>query len=388
MAAPQNPVSVQAEIIGALFAADTNPLGSGIVSSSATAAQIQPASLTGTAQGNRAAPVRAELAEALLAADTSLHGFGGIHGATTASTAITPEDLENFLAWANTTNLKTLLATDTGLQSPGGSQQAQAAQSQPATTSGTSVTPEQLIEFLFWAIIMDAPDAILPWAKAMNIQTLIAADTNSQPPSQQAQQAQNQPASTTASGAAAKPETQVQIQSGAGAQSGLGAASQTSSPASTTQPAPSQAASTAAQTVPVPSQPAAQAPVQNLAPKQVIIGQLLVPQLAEPLPARIERRGKDTGADGDGEKPAKPTWTVGVSVDAGAMGVIHLGIGLHEGAVSVKASCENPQGAAAFNTWLPELKTTLERAHFVTGNLSAVEAPLAGAAHPKRSYTL
>ncbi len=114
-----------------------------------------------------------------------------------------------------------------------------------------------------------------------------------------------------------------------------------------------------------------------------------MPQLAEPIPVRVERHANNgKGTDAGGAQPPKPSWTVGVSVDAGAMGVIHLGIGLHEGAVSVKASCENAQGAAAFNSWLPELKTTLERAHFVTGNLSAVEAPLAGAAHPKRSYTL
>ena len=103
---------------------------------------------------------------------------------------------------------------------------------------------------------------------------------------------------------------------------------------------------------------------------------------------RVEQHEED-GADDSGGPAGKRAWTVSVSLDAGALGLIHAGIGIRQGEVSVRLSAKDPQGAAHLSAWLPELRKSLEQADFVAGELSAAVAlqaePDAGQG---RSYTV
>ena len=103
---------------------------------------------------------------------------------------------------------------------------------------------------------------------------------------------------------------------------------------------------------------------------------------------RVEQHEED-GADDSGGPAAKRAWTVSVSLDAGALGLIHAGIGIRQGEVSVRFSAKDPQGAALLSAWLPELKKSLEQADFVAGELSAAVALQADpGAGRGRSYTV
>ena len=123
----------------------------------------------------------------------------------------------------------------------------------------------------------------------------------------------------------------------------------------------------------------------NSAPAMLIPFQL--PQLAQPLLLRVQQQEED-GADDSGSPAGKRTWTVSVSLDAGALGLIHIGIGLRQGEVSVRLSATEPQGAAHLSAWLPELKKSLEQADFITGELSAAQTPQADTAGQGQSYTV
>ena len=103
---------------------------------------------------------------------------------------------------------------------------------------------------------------------------------------------------------------------------------------------------------------------------------------------RVEQQEED-GTDDSGGPAAKRAWTVSVSLDAGALGLIHAGIGIRQGEVSVRFSAKDPQGAAHLSAWLPELKKSLEQADFVAGELSAAVTLQADpAAGQGRSYTV
>ncbi len=102
---------------------------------------------------------------------------------------------------------------------------------------------------------------------------------------------------------------------------------------------------------------------------------------------RVEQEQEDN-ADGGAGQEDKRTWTVSVSVDAGALGLVHVGIGLRQGAISVRFSATDVRGAAYLSTWLPELKSSLEQADFVTGELSAAQAQVADLAGQGQSYTV
>jgi hypothetical protein len=68
--------------------------------------------------------------------------------------------------------------------------------------------------------------------------------------------------------------------------------------------------------------------------------------------------------------PAAKRWTVNFSLDAGAIGLIRVTIGLSAAAVSVRLSSEQTKSASLLSAWLPELKATLEQADFAVDELS------------------
>ncbi len=100
---------------------------------------------------------------------------------------------------------------------------------------------------------------------------------------------------------------------------------------------------------------------------------------------RVEQQQEDNAGDGTGQED-KRAWTVSVSIDAGTLGLVHIGIGLHQGAVSVRLSASDVQGAAHLSAWLPELKSSLEQADFLTGELSAAQRQVVNAAGQGQSY--
>ncbi len=191
-----------------------------------------------------------------------------------------------------------------------------------------------------------------------------------------AQGAQPQPAVQTQSGPAAFPQAPGFAGSPPGAQpqsavqTGHGPEPAPQTPGSTGSPAAAPAA----------PQIAAQSSTQ------VYFVPILLPQMAEPLMLRVEQqeeRAGDNAAQGD-----KRAWTVSVSVDAGEMGLVNIGIGLREGAISVRLSATDAQGAARLSAWLPELKSNLEQAAFLTGELSAVQGKIADVAGQGQSRTV
>jgi hypothetical protein len=92
--------------------------------------------------------------------------------------------------------------------------------------------------------------------------------------------------------------------------------------------------------------------------------------MAQPIEIRVERR--DEGQPGENGEPSavKRTWRVAFSLNAGAMGLVHVGIGLCAGAVSVRLAGEQDRTAGALGAWLPELKAALEGSAFVVDELS------------------
>jgi Flagellar hook-length control protein FliK len=124
---------------------------------------------------------------------------------------------------------------------------------------------------------------------------------------------------------------------------------------------------------------------QNSGPAILVPFQL--PQMAEPVMLRVQQEQED-GADDGGGAEAKRTWTVTLSLDAGALGLVHVGIGLRDGSVSVRLSAGSAEGAAQLSTWLPELKARLVEADFTPGELLAAQAAQAGAPSRNPSYTV
>ena len=131
--------------------------------------------------------------------------------------------------------------------------------------------------------------------------------------------------------------------------------------------------------------PAAGAPAaQNSAPAILVPFQL--PQMAQPVMLRVQQEDEDGADDGSGGAAAKRTWTVTLSLDAGALGLVHVGIGLRDGSVSVRLSAGTAEGAAQLSTWLPELKASLEQADFTPGELLAAQAQPAKASGRSQAY--
>ena len=98
-----------------------------------------------------------------------------------------------------------------------------------------------------------------------------------------------------------------------------------------------------------------------------------VPETTQPVMFKVEQEQEDgeNGSGGAGANAAGPStsrstrarwaWSMSASGSAKAR-------------VSVKLSAGTLLGAADLSTWLPELKTSLEQADFVTGELSATLA--------------
>ncbi len=197
--------------------------------------------------------------------------------------------------------------------------------------------------------------------------------------------AQTQPATVPAA-----PVGNPQPQAGILAQHGLAAMPQPpTSPANPQQATPPVASSAPAahQTAALPGTAPTPA-AQNTA--QAILVPFQLPQMAQPLMLRVQQEEED-GADGSHRQAAKRMWTVNVSLDAGALGLVNIGIGLRQDSVSVRLSAGTLRGAAHLSAWLPELRKSLEQASFLPGELSALVRPeeaQAGDTGPSQSYTI
>jgi hypothetical protein len=157
------------------------------------------------------------------------------------------------------------------------------------------------------------------------------------------------------------------------------AKAETQAATSANSPAAQQAAALHA---PVPGAPTA----QNAAPAILVPFQM--PQMAEPVMLRVQQQEEEEdGADASGGG-AKRAWTVTLSLDAGALGLIHVGIALRDSAVSVRLSAGTAEGAAQLGVWLPELKASLERADFTPGELLAAQTQPARAPGQGQSYAV
>ena len=107
--------------------------------------------------------------------------------------------------------------------------------------------------------------------------------------------------------------------------------------------------------------------VQNSANGLIVPFQL--PQMPNPINLRVKQQDEND-AEETGRSPAAKRWTVNVSLDAGAMGLVHISVGLCASAVSVRLSGDQAQAAGHLSAWLPELKAALERADFHVEELS------------------
>ena len=216
-------------------------------------------------------------------------------------------------------------------------------------------------------------------------------------PAENASPGQTQPATVPASPAApAVPATQAapagnaQPQAGVQAQHGL--ASMPQAPASSANPqqatpAVASSAQAAHQAAALPGSARTPA-VQNTA--QAILVPFQLPQMAQPIMLKVQQEEED-GADGSRGQAAKRMWTVNVSLDAGSLGLVNIGIGLRQDLVSVRLSAGTLRGAAHLSAWLPELRKSLEQANFVPGELSALVRPeevQTGDTGPSQSYTI
>jgi hypothetical protein len=112
-----------------------------------------------------------------------------------------------------------------------------------------------------------------------------------------------------------------------------------------------------------------------------------LPQMAAPVMLKIEQDQEDGAGENNGA-PARRMWTVSLSLDAGSLGLIHVGIGLRDDAVSVRLSASTPEGAAHLGSWLPELKASLEQADFTPGELMAAQAAAPAASGAAQPYTV
>jgi hypothetical protein len=262
-------------------------------------------------------------------------------------------------------------------------QEAQAAPQQAPVASAPALKADP-VAFLPATVKAAIIGALLD---SLNTGTPSAERTGSPPqsPSSPATPAAGAPAASPA-GAAAAPGAGPQAT--AQTQHDVGRASQAPGPVNDPQqasPSVTSSTPTAPQTAGLPGD-ATSVAAQNSAP--AILVPFHLPQLAQPLMLRVEQH-KEDGADDSGGPAAKRAWTVSVSLDAGALGLIHAGIGIRQGEVSVRFSAKDQQGAAHLSAWLPELRKSLEQADFAAGELSAAVAlqaePDAGQG---RSYTV
>lgn len=217
-------------------------------------------------------------------------------------------------------------------------------------------------------------------AKAAIIGALLGSASTSQSPGLDAgSSTQGAPA------APAGPEADAQLPVGMQAQQALNTIPQGLDSAGRPQAASSPLGAHGAQHAAALSGAAANPVAQNSA--QAILVPFQLPQMTQPVMLKIEQQQED-GEENSGGPAAKRAWTVNVSLDAGPLGLVHIGIGFRQGSVSVRLSAATPQGAAHLSTWLPELKTSLEQADLVTGELSAVLAQPAEAPAQSQSYAL
>jgi hypothetical protein len=227
---------------------------------------------------------------------------------------------------------------------------------------------------------------------SLNTGTPSAERTGSPPQSPPAPAAPGAPTASAAPPAEAAPAPGAGPQATAQTQHGVGTTPQGPGLGNDPRPASPSVSSSAPSSAHAAPQPAglpgdaSSVATQNSAPAILVPFQL--PQLAQPLMLRVEQHEED-GTDDSGGPAAKRAWTVSVSLDAGALGLIHAGIGIRQGEVSVRFSAKDPQGAAHLSAWLPELKKSLEQADFVAGELSAAVTLQADpAAGQGRSYTV
>ncbi len=68
---------------------------------------------------------------------------------------------------------------------------------------------------------------------------------------------------------------------------------------------------------------------------QAVLVPFQLPQMANPIMLKIEQQEEDE--DRSSEDADKRAWTVNLSLDAGPLGLVHIGIGLFQGAVSVNS---------------------------------------------------
>jgi hypothetical protein len=250
----------------------------------------------------------------------------------------------------------------------------------------TQAAPQQAPAANNAALRTDAAALLPAAARAAIIGALLGSLSTSQTAS--VEQAAPSPAQGQPGAAPAAQEGDAQPQAGVLARNELAAMPQAASPSSPSQTAspsaPSSAHTAQQAAAALPGAPANSA-VQNSA--QAILIPFQLPQMAQPVMLKVQQEEED-GEEGNGGAESKRTWTVSVSLDAGALGLVHIGIGLRQGSVSVRLSAGTPQGAAHLSTWLPELKASLEQADFVPGELSAAQAQAGQEPGPGTSQTI
>lgn len=136
---------------------------------------------------------------------------------------------------------------------------------------------------------------------------------------------------------------------------------------------------------PYPQSPLA-APAQNSA--QAVTMPFYIPQMPYSVEARIERETEDGEEGGGAEQSAARGWTVSLSIDGGALGLVHVSVGFRANAVSVRLAADDAQAAERLRAWLPELKAALEDADFAVDELSARQDAAYDRPYRSRSITL
>jgi hypothetical protein len=101
----------------------------------------------------------------------------------------------------------------------------------------------------------------------------------------------------------------------------------------------------------------------------VIEAPFQLPHMQHPIQMTI-RQDDENEARPAQRSPAAKRWTVNFSLDAGAIGPVHVTIGLSAAAVSVRLSSDETESASLLSAWLPGLKAALEQADFAVDELS------------------
>jgi hypothetical protein len=197
----------------------------------------------------------------------------------------------------------------------------------------------------------------------------LAAATNPQSPAQNAASASERAPAQTQAQPSAQPQAQAQMHTRLDPGALMAPTGDLAPGAPDRAPTPPSDLKQAPQAAVAYAQNATTAPVQN--PAQAIALPFLIPQLSHPVQVRVERQEED-GKDGKTSSGApERAWRVSFSLDAGGMGLVHVSISLHAGAVSVKLAAEDAQAASDLRAWVPELKTALEASNLTVEEISA-----------------